>query len=159
MKLKKKVETIMQDIMFNVSPHARKQFFEIQDLLEELLERNEYSGEKMVVDPMTNSQKLVCPSCHGTIANAWSKIEYKPNFCHYCGKRLAEEKPFDFTGNSYNFWESTPSEKSTKDNPINPLKRFVTTEKTRMMEEDPNITEEEMQELLQHSLNIKEGGE
>lgn len=32
--------------------------------------------------------RLVCPECKQPIVNVWSKAEYKPNFCHYCGKNL-----------------------------------------------------------------------
>ena len=32
--------------------------------------------------------KLVCPECKNSIVNVWSKVEYKPNYCHYCGQAL-----------------------------------------------------------------------
>lgn len=31
---------------------------------------------------------LVCPECKNRIVNVWSKREYKPNYCHYCGQAL-----------------------------------------------------------------------
>lgn len=31
---------------------------------------------------------LVCPKCKNRIVNVWSKREYKPNYCHYCGQAL-----------------------------------------------------------------------
>ena len=31
---------------------------------------------------------LCCPNCKKTIVNVWSKAEYKPNYCHYCGQAL-----------------------------------------------------------------------
>ena len=30
---------------------------------------------------------LSCPSCKAPVTNVWSKRDYKPNFCHYCGQR------------------------------------------------------------------------
>lgn len=36
---------------------------------------------------------LVCPECKNRIVNVWSKREYKPNYCHYCGQAL------DWSGN------------------------------------------------------------
>lgn len=30
---------------------------------------------------------LTCPSCGNPVTNVWSKAEYKPNYCHYCGQR------------------------------------------------------------------------
>ena len=30
--------------------------------------------------------RLVCPKCKKPIVNLWNQSEYKPNFCHYCGK-------------------------------------------------------------------------
>nr|DAG75323.1 MAG TPA: LysW biosynthesis protein LysW [Caudoviricetes sp.] len=37
---------------------------------------------------------LVCPECKNRIVNVWSKREYKPNYCHYCGQAL------DWSGNN-----------------------------------------------------------
>ena len=31
---------------------------------------------------------LVCSYCNAPIVNVWSKVEYKPKFCHYCGQAL-----------------------------------------------------------------------
>ncbi len=31
---------------------------------------------------------LCCPNCKKTIVNVWSKAEYEPNYCHYCGQAL-----------------------------------------------------------------------
>lgn len=31
---------------------------------------------------------LVCPSCERPITNVWSKQNYKPKYCHYCGQNL-----------------------------------------------------------------------
>lgn len=31
---------------------------------------------------------LVCSYCNAPIVNVWSKAEYKPKFCHYCGQAL-----------------------------------------------------------------------
>ncbi len=31
---------------------------------------------------------LSCPMCNKPITNVWSRAEYKPKFCHYCGQRL-----------------------------------------------------------------------
>ena len=31
---------------------------------------------------------LVCPKCKNRIVNVWSKRQYKPNYCHYCGQAL-----------------------------------------------------------------------
>lgn len=31
---------------------------------------------------------LICPECKNRIVNVWSKREYKPNYCHYCGQAL-----------------------------------------------------------------------
>lgn len=31
---------------------------------------------------------LCCPNCKKTIVNVWSKADYKPNYCHYCGQAL-----------------------------------------------------------------------
>lgn len=31
---------------------------------------------------------LVCPNCDKPIVNVWSKAEYKPRYCHYCGQNL-----------------------------------------------------------------------
>lgn len=31
---------------------------------------------------------LCCPNCKKPIVNVWSKTDYKPNYCHYCGQRL-----------------------------------------------------------------------
>lgn len=32
--------------------------------------------------------ELHCPSCGSPIVNVWSKAEYKPRYCHYCGQAL-----------------------------------------------------------------------
>lgn len=31
---------------------------------------------------------LICPKCHKPIINTISEIQYKPNYCHYCGQAL-----------------------------------------------------------------------
>ena len=31
---------------------------------------------------------LVCSYCNASIVNVWSKAEYRPKFCHYCGQAL-----------------------------------------------------------------------
>lgn len=31
---------------------------------------------------------LCCPNCKKPIVNVWSKANYKPNYCHYCGQAL-----------------------------------------------------------------------
>lgn len=30
----------------------------------------------------------VCPCCQERIVNVWSRAEYKPNYCHYCGQAI-----------------------------------------------------------------------
>lgn len=30
----------------------------------------------------------VCPCCKERIVNVWSRAEYKPNYCHYCGQAI-----------------------------------------------------------------------
>lgn len=32
--------------------------------------------------------RLVCSKCHKAIIDTISEIQYKPNFCHYCGQAL-----------------------------------------------------------------------
>lgn len=32
--------------------------------------------------------ELTCPFCGSPIVNVWSKAEYKPRYCHYCGQSL-----------------------------------------------------------------------
>lgn len=32
--------------------------------------------------------ELCCPSCSSPIVNVWSKAEYQPRYCHYCGQAL-----------------------------------------------------------------------
>ena len=34
------------------------------------------------------AHSLVCPYCNAPIVNVWSKSEYNPRFCHYCGQKL-----------------------------------------------------------------------
>lgn len=29
-----------------------------------------------------------CPLCKRPIVNVWSRADYKPMFCHYCGQKL-----------------------------------------------------------------------
>lgn len=31
---------------------------------------------------------LICPKCHKAIINTISEIQYKPNYCRYCGQAL-----------------------------------------------------------------------
>lgn len=31
---------------------------------------------------------VCCPQCENPIVNVWSKAEYRPKFCHYCGQAL-----------------------------------------------------------------------
>lgn len=31
---------------------------------------------------------LSCPCCKESITNVWSRAEYKPQYCHFCGQRL-----------------------------------------------------------------------
>ena len=38
---------------------------------------------------------LVCPNCAKQIVNVWSKREYKPRFCHYCGQALDWRTNYD----------------------------------------------------------------
>lgn len=35
--------------------------------------------------------RLVCPKCHKAIINTFNNIQYKPNYCQYCGKALKME--------------------------------------------------------------------
>lgn len=30
----------------------------------------------------------VCPCCKELIINVWTRAEYQPNYCHYCGQAL-----------------------------------------------------------------------
>lgn len=32
---------------------------------------------------------LSCPCCKESITNVWSRAEYKPQYCHYCGQKLS----------------------------------------------------------------------
>lgn len=32
-----------------------------------------------------------CPRCDSHIVNVWSKADYEPNYCHYCGQKLKWE--------------------------------------------------------------------
>lgn len=32
-------------------------------------------------------KRLTCPTCGNPVTNVWSKAEYKPKYCHYCGQR------------------------------------------------------------------------
>ena len=31
---------------------------------------------------------LLCPTCSNQIVNVWSRADYKPKYCHYCGQAL-----------------------------------------------------------------------
>lgn len=31
---------------------------------------------------------LCCPNCEKPIVNVWSKSNYMPKYCHYCGQKL-----------------------------------------------------------------------
>ena len=35
---------------------------------------------------------LTCPTCGNPVTNVWSKAEYKPNYCHYCGQKFDWEE-------------------------------------------------------------------
>lgn len=60
-------------------------------LLQELIDKA--TPKKVVMEAMDGfsaeeASHLVCPCCEKPIVNVWSKVEYKPNYCHYCGQRL-----------------------------------------------------------------------
>jgi len=56
-------------------------------VLQELVEK---ATPKKGVDKEDNfgGKKLSCPKCNKPIVNVWSKSDYKPNYCHYCGQAL-----------------------------------------------------------------------
>jgi len=41
-----------------------------------------FEGEPKVTN------ELSCPNCLTPIVNAWSNLDYKPNYCHYCGQKF-----------------------------------------------------------------------
>lgn len=52
-------------------------------------------SEKPIIKPMDGFERepevasnLVCPNCLKPIVNVWSNLEYKPNYCHFCGQKF-----------------------------------------------------------------------
>ena len=60
---------------------------EAVNYLVELVERDT-PIKGLHLDDGFNGYVLSCPSCKNSINNVWSRAEYKPNYCHYCGQRL-----------------------------------------------------------------------
>ena len=63
-----------------------KQAIEITGLAIEALEKQIPKKGIMIGD--NYSSILSCPNCRKPIVNVWSRSEYKPNYCHYCGQKL-----------------------------------------------------------------------
>lgn len=59
--------------------------------LNELVNRATPKKPKMIADKGYDgdvSSHLCCQTCAQPIMNVWSKREYKPQFCHYCGQAI-----------------------------------------------------------------------
>lgn len=61
------------------------------DTLQELVDKEvPLKGEMLAMAGFSPevASHLCCPRCKKPIVNVWSKAEYKPNYCHYCGQKL-----------------------------------------------------------------------
>lgn len=61
------------------------------DILQKIVERSKPAKPILLPDKgfgIDVSSHLCCPHCKQPIVNVWSNIEYKPRYCHYCGKAL-----------------------------------------------------------------------
>lgn len=42
----------------------------------------------MMIESDYGDRIYACNSCKRPIVNVWSRDDYKPKYCHYCGQRL-----------------------------------------------------------------------
>lgn len=64
------------------------------EVIKKLVEKA--TPKKPIMLPMKGFEEEVashmcCPNCEQQIVNVWSKAEYQPNYCHYCGQAILWE--------------------------------------------------------------------
>lgn len=65
------------------------------DILQKLIDHSTSKKPILVANEgfdIDVSSNLCCPNCKQPIINVWSKREYRPNYCHYCGQAILWEE-------------------------------------------------------------------
>lgn len=52
----------------------------------------EYMKAPIDKEDSLSDKWLTCPTCGNPVTNVWSRAEYKPNYCHYCGQKFDWEE-------------------------------------------------------------------
>ena len=74
-------------LKFGVKKFNVDEWGESLDLIQELVEKATPKKGVWKCDNFGDGT-LCCPNCKKPIVNVWSKADYKPNYCHYCGQAL-----------------------------------------------------------------------